>query len=153
MNSEETVVIIAVLIGAAIGITINVFYLLTLQNVLKEVSNENRLVPAANVWLMFIPLFNLIYPFILYPKISDSIRNEYSSRGLDAKGDFARQLGIAMPILALCGVVPFIGVLASIANLILFIIFWVKMGEFKNELIRTKNMIKTSISNNPNILD
>jgi hypothetical protein len=153
MNSEETVVIIAVLIGAAIGITINVFYLLTLQNVLKEVSNENRLVPAANVWLMFIPLFNLIYPFILYPKISDSIRNEYAARGLDAKGDFARQLGIALPILGLSGVIPFIGILASIANLILFIIFWVKMGEFKNELIRTKNMIKTSISNNPNILD
>ena len=153
MNNEETVVIIAVIIGAAIGITINVFYLLTLQNVLKEVSNNNRLVPAANVWLMFIPLFNLIYPFILYPKISDSVRNEYETRGLDPKGDFSRQLGIAMPILALCGIVPFIGIFASIANLVLFIIFWVKMGEYKNELIRTRNMVKTSISNNPNILD
>ena len=48
-----------------ISILIAVFYLLNLQNLLKAIKDENRDVEPANVWLMFIPLFNIVYPFIL----------------------------------------------------------------------------------------
>jgi uncharacterized membrane protein YbhN (UPF0104 family) len=152
MRSDETIILVT-LFALIIGVVVTIFYLLTLQNVLKEVKNENRLVPPVNVWLMFIPFFNLIYPFILYPKISDSIKNEYASRGLNPKGDFSRQIGISIPIIALCSMIPVLGTFASLAYLIVFIIFWVKMGEYKNELIRTRNLINNSISNNPDLLD
>jgi hypothetical protein len=34
----------------------------------------------------------------------------------------------------LCGIIPLLGVLAGIGNLVIWIIFWVKMAEFKNML-------------------
>jgi len=37
-----------------------IFFLLTLQNTLKVISPENRKMQPSNVWLMFIPLFNII---------------------------------------------------------------------------------------------
>ena len=128
------------LFAAAIGITITVFYLLNLQNLLKEIDPKNREVEPGNVWLMFIPFFNWIYPFILYPKIADSVKAEYAARGLEPQGDFGRSLGITMPILGLCGIIPFLGYLASLANLVLFIIFWVKMAGFKNQLRNSKSL-------------
>jgi hypothetical protein len=118
----------------AVAILVAVFYLLNLQNLLKEIDQKNRLVEPGNVWLMFIPLFNVIYPFILYPKIADSVRNEYQARGIKKAGDFSRGIGVAMPILTLCGYIPIIGGLAGLANFVLFIIFWVKTAEYKNEL-------------------
>ena len=124
-----------------ISILIAVFYFLNLQNLLKEIDQKNRLVEPGNVWLMFIPLFNIIYAFILYPKISDSVCNEYQARGIEKAGDFSRGIGIAMPILSLCSIIPILGTLASIANLVLFIVYWVKTAEYKNEL---KNSPKTA---------
>lgn len=121
----------------AIMLVIAIFYLLNLQNLLKEIDQKNRLVEPGNVWLMFIPLFNIIYPFILYPKIADSVRNEYQARGIKKAGDFSRGIGVAMPILGLCGFIPIIGGLAGLANFVLFIVFWVKTAEYKNELKRS----------------
>ena len=133
-------------------ILITVFFLLNLQNTLKEISPSNRSSAPANVWLMFIPLFNYIYPFILYPGICDSIKKEYNTRGRREAGDFGRGIAIALPILGLCAIIPYLGILAALANLILFIVFWVKIAEFKNNL---KAMPKTNFhtSNNPDILD
>ena len=146
------IIIILILVAIAISITIAVLYLLTLQNVLKEIAPQNRLVEPSSVWLMFIPLFNLIYPFILYPKISESLRNEYNFRGIGKVGDYGRGIGITMPILGLCGWIPIIGGLAGLANLILFIIFWVKMSEFKNELKKSPKT-NNGVSNNNDLLD
>lgn len=118
-------------------ILIAVFYLLNLQNLLKQITPANRQVEPGNVWLMFIPLFNIIYPFILYPKITDSVKLEMESRGMAEQGDYGRGIGIALPVLGLCGVIPVLGFLASLANLVLFIIFWVKMAGYKTKLMQS----------------
>ncbi len=142
---------VVIFIALAVSVTIAVFYLLTLQNALKEVTPSNRQVEPSNVWLMFIPLFNIIYPFILYPKISDSIKTEFVSRGAPQPGDYARGIGLALPILGLCSIIPVLGVLAGLANLILFIIFWVKIHEFKEKLkVTTK---ANGLSGNSELLD
>ncbi len=116
-------------------LTVAILYLLNLQNLLKQVGQERQLVPPTNVWLMFIPFFNIIYPFILYPRICDSIKAEFEYRGMQEAGDYGRGIGIAMPILGLCGIIPFLGALAGLANFVLFIIFWVKMAGYKTKLI------------------
>lgn len=144
-------IFIVVIIGA---IVLNVLYLLTLQNTLKEVDPSRRQVPAANVWLMFIPLFNIVYAFILYPKISDSVKSEYAHRGLSPDGDFARTIGITMAALSIAGILPYIGVLIGIANLVLFIIFWSKMASYKNRLASTpKTGNEEFIISNSDLLD
>ncbi len=141
------VVLLIIILGS---ITVAVFYLLTLQNLLKEISPSNRQVEPSNVWLMFIPLFNVIYPFILYPKICDSVKKELVERGMSESGDYGRGIGITMPILSLVSFIPVLGGLASIANLVLFILFWSKMAGYKSKLINSKGL--EGISNRPDIL-
>ena len=142
--------LIILLLIILVSITVSVFYLLTLQNLLKEISVSNREIEPSNVWLMFIPLFNMIYPFILYPKICDSVKKEMESRNMAESGDYGRSIGITMPILSLCGIIPFLGSLAGIANLVLFIIFWSKMAGYKTRLINSRGM--QGISNRTDIL-
>ena len=126
--------IVIILFTALIGIVVAVLYLLNLQNLLKRISAENRVVEPGNVWLMLIPIFNLVYAFILYPKISESIKNEFLKRGLSDSGDFGKSLGTAMAVLGLCGFIPVLGGFDSIAILVIWIIYWVKMSEYKSKL-------------------
>jgi hypothetical protein len=139
----------------AIVVVIGVFYLKNLQDTLKECAPHNQQVPPGNVWLMFIPIFNYIYPFILYPKISESLRLEFEERGHPQGGDYCKNIGITMPILTLCGWIPVLGGLAGLANFILWIIFWVKMAQFKNQLRTLPKMADGGVkfSANTDLLD
>ena len=46
------------------------FFLMTLQNTVKEVSVENRTIQPSQVWLTFIPLFGIFWQFFMVYKIS-----------------------------------------------------------------------------------
>lgn len=142
--------LIILLLVLMASITIAVFYLLNLQNLLKEISPANRQTEPSNVWLMFIPLFNIIYPFILYPKICDSVKKEFEQRNMAESGDYGRSIGITMPILSLCGIIPILGSLAGIANLVLFIIFWSKMAGYKSKLMNSTGI--QGVSNKEGLL-
>lgn len=150
-GDDVAIIFMVIIIGAAVIIPA-VFYFITLQKTLEQVSPNNREVPPTNVWLMFIPLFNIVYGFILYPKICDSVRKEYEFRGLPSSGDFGKGLGTAMPILNICGIIPVLGGLAGIANFVIWIIFWSKMAGYKNELFRTPSE-GNGIGSSPDLLD
>ncbi|HSN08795.1 MAG TPA: hypothetical protein VLS85_07145 [Hanamia sp.] len=107
-----------------------IFFLLTLQNTLKAISEENRKMPPANVWLMFIPLFNIVWQFIMVDRIAQSIGAECARLNIPVKEDKPTYgIGLAWNICNFLTIIPFIGGLAS---LITFIIYWVKVSEFKN---------------------
>ena len=42
-----------------------IFFLITLQNTIKEVSIENRTIKPSQVWLSFIPLFGIFWQFFI----------------------------------------------------------------------------------------
>jgi len=132
------VLIVAVLIGLAIGLTILILYLLTLQNTLKEVSPENQKMPPAQVWLALIPLFGLVWMFIIVTKMADSLQAEFAKRNMqneEARPGYS--LGLTYCILNCCGIIPFIGALASLGGFVCWIIYWVKMSGYKKKLQST----------------
>ena len=61
-----------ILILCFIGILLlpQIFFLMTLQNTVKEVSVENRTIQPSQVWLTFIPLFGIFWQFFMVYKIS-----------------------------------------------------------------------------------
>ena len=61
-----------ILILCFIGILLlpQIFFLMTLQNTVKEVSVENRTIQSSQVWLTFIPLFGIFWQFFMVYKIS-----------------------------------------------------------------------------------
>ena len=147
--------LIVLIFALIIGIVIAVLYLMNLQDALKEVSEENRDVPPVNAWLLLIPIFTLVYAFIFYPKLSDSIRKEYSYRGLPSDGDFGKTLGLTMAGLAIVAIIPIdtLSSIAGLANLVVLIILWVKIAKYKNELRKADKGGDVIKNNSSDLLD
>ena len=122
-----------ILIIFAIALLPKIFFLLTLHRTLEEVSLENRLMPAGQVWLAIIPIFGWIWMFIIVSRIADSLQKEFAMRGVECNElRPGYSVGLAYCILTVIGFVPF----ASIAAFVCWIIYWVNIADFKNQLVR-----------------
>lgn len=81
-------------------------------------------------------MFGLIWNFFIVTHVSGSLKREFTERGIQDVGDCGQGIGIAMSILAVLILVPVLGWwLASIATLVLWVIYWVKIVELKNRLL------------------
>lgn len=112
-----------------------IFYLLTLQNTLKAIAPQNRYVRPEQVWLMFIPFFNIVWQFILVDRLASSIQKELNMRGIHTNERPTYNIGLAYCILGLAGWVPLLGTLTGIATVVCWIIHWVKVSEFKDKFL------------------
>jgi len=102
---------------------------------LIKVKKKNRIIEPGQVWLNLIPLFNIVWQFIMINRIADSLKAEFTERNISIKEDRpGAQIGVAYCILNLCGVIPVLGGLASLAGLVCWIVYWVKISNYKNQL-------------------
>lgn len=126
-----------ILILFCIGILLlpQIFFLMTLQNTIKEVSVENRTIQPSQVWLTFIPLFGIFWQFFMVYKISQSIAAEFAKRNITDQGDKpAYSIGLTYCSLICCSIIPGIGALFALAGFVVLIIYWVKINSYKNLL-------------------
>jgi hypothetical protein len=151
-----TVVIIVASIILAGVIVVAVFFFKNLQDLLKECDPANQQLPPANVWLMFIPLFNIVYRFIMYPKVSETLRLEFESRGAPQQGDYLKGLGLALSIANAVNIIlpQNIRGLIGLGCIAVMIVYWTKAAEMKNKL---RSLPKVDggvrISSNTDLLD
>jgi hypothetical protein len=145
LDSSE-ILIFLIIIGLVLIVAI--FFLLAQQNTLKAIRPENRSMSPGEVWLQLIPLFNLVWQFIVVNRIAQSIQKELSS---DNRFSFEQQdhnsmvyssqekptynVGLSMCILNVCGLIPVLGSFASFAALICFIVYWVQLSNSKNQIL------------------
>ncbi len=118
----------------AVALVIQIFYLLTLSRALRRCRPRNRRMEPGQVWLNLIPCFNIVWIFITVTRLADSLRDEFDDRRLRADGDFGRTLGITYNVLNLLGAIPYIGAIFSMAGLVCFIIYWVKIAGYSRQL-------------------
>ena len=137
MNEQEVVgMAIAGAVGLfmmLIGIIVGIFFLLTLYRCLTRVKPENREMEPALVWLNLIPFVNLVWIFFTVIKLADSLVAEARSQSLDL-GDGGKALGIAFAALSISGIIPIIGFLTGLAGFVTFIIYWIKIAGYANEI-------------------
>ena len=119
-----------------------IFYLVTLQKTLKAISPENRKLAPSQVWLLFIPLFGILWHFMMVSKIADSIRAESLVRDIELKESRpAYSIGLAMCILnctsLLSELLGMIDGLSGVAFIICWIIYWVKIASYKKQIINS----------------
>lgn len=137
-------------------IVVAVFFFKNLQDLLKECDPANQQLPPANVWLMFIPLFNIVYRFIMYPKVSETLRLEFESRGVPQQGDYLKGLGLVLSIANAVNIIlpQNIRGLLGLGCIVVMIIYWVKAAEMKNKLRSLpKGDGNVRFSDNPDLLD
>ena len=113
-----------------------IFFLISLQGVLRNIAPKNRTLSPGLVWLDLIPVFNLAWNFVLVIQVSQALKREAEERGLKDVGDCGYGLGLAMSILWIFVFIPFLGGLTWVAALVLWILYWVKVVEIKDRLAR-----------------
>jgi hypothetical protein len=127
---------IAIAIGALIGLAIAVVYLLTLHKCLNRVSPQNRAMAPGLVWLNLIPFVGLVWNFFVVLNISKSLIAEGQMRRIDF-GDGGKTLGLVMASLAAASIIPVLGMVASVGALVCWILYWVKIAGYSNQLAST----------------
>ena len=128
------VMMVAVLIGIVIMLIPLIFYCLTLQKALNRVSPENRAMAPGMVWLLLIPLFNIVWQFMVVLNMAKSLGAEFKKRNLAEEADPGKSIGLTACILLCCSVIPFVGGLAGLGYLVCWIIYWVKIAGFSGKL-------------------
>ena len=125
--------VIVVLVGLMLLPAI--FYLISLSKALQRCSFESRTMPPGQVWLLLIPLFGMIWHFIIVSRMSSSLRNEFISRQLPlAEAEPGKSLGLAMCILAAVSCIPVLGIVTAIAFFVCWIMYWVKITDYSRQL-------------------
>jgi len=135
------VIIVAAVIGLIIGLTIRAFFCLTMQKALNRVSESNRLMSPAMVWLMMIPCVDFIWSFFIVIQVPGSLQQEFRDRDRDDGSDYGRTIGMTWAILIAVAipisVIPIVGIcgsLLSLGGLVCFLIFWVKIAGYSSQL-------------------
>lgn len=126
-----------------------VFYLMTLQSTLNTISERNRKMQSGLVWLLLIPLFAFVWHFFVIRKVADSISAEANAMDLQLdEPSPAYNIGLAMCIINCLILVPngTIKMLVSIGALVCWVIYWVKISNYK-KILKIEKMILIGAAN------
>jgi len=111
-----------------------IFFILTMQRALQRCAPENRTMTPASAWLLLIPLFNLVWDFILVSQMAASLEREFKQRNIPVEPFPGKNVGLAWCILTVCSIIPILGILTGIAALVCWILYWVKIAGFSATL-------------------
>ncbi len=135
--SSDTFQVLFLLLFIILAFVPFIFFLITLQKTMNVISVENRKMPPSNVWLMLIPLFNIVWQFIMVSKISESVTEECIKLNIQTKESKPTyNSGLTWNI---CNLIAFIPIIGGLAALVTFILYWVKVNEYKNLMIANKD--------------
>jgi len=138
-TAAEGAKVIGMLVGGLIVLVIFlvpfIFYLLTLQKALTRCAPESRAMQPGMVWLLLIPLFNLVWHFLVVINMAKSLAAEFQKRGIQEDPNPGKTIGMVMCILWCCGIIPFLGILCSLGALVCWIIYWVKIAGFSRQIV------------------
>jgi hypothetical protein len=121
------VMVIAVLVGVVVGVAITILIILLISGALKTVPQEYREMEPGMVWLLLIPVFNLIWNFFVFPRVSKSFEKYFEAQGRTEFGDCGGKIGLWYAICVACCIVPCLNYIAGPASLVLLIIYLVKV--------------------------
>ncbi len=136
-----------------------ILFFLTQQRILQIISPENREISPGSVWLQLIPVFGMVWQFIVVIRIAHSVSKEMASKIgdsiLDNSHEQIRQtdgsptynIGLAYCILTTIGVIinyvtlhtssyfALFGSLFALTGMVCWIIYWVRLVKTKNQLV------------------
>ncbi len=121
-------------IVAGIGLCIALFICWILYSCLKRIPESFRLQQPGLAFLLLIPFFNLVWNFFVYPPLAKSYKAYFDSKGDTSVGDCGYGIGLAYSICAALCVVPFINIFASLATLVLLILYLIKAWNLRSKI-------------------
>jgi len=112
-----------------------IFYILTLSNVLNKCHPMVRKIEPGMCWLYIVPIVGIVWHFFMVAGVADSLGAEFYRRGTPSPDPRpAYSLGLACCICGACSVLPLINLLTLPTQLVLWILYWVKISEYSRRL-------------------
>ena len=140
---DAIILLIATGMCTAIVVILAIYipFLLNLSRCLQQVEPQNRDMEPGQVWLALFPIFNIVWMSIIVTRVASSLNREYRDRRWSSRGkDFGQSVGMAFcmcstsAIIPFALIIPYCGALFGIAGMVCFIIYWVKIAAYRNEL-------------------
>lgn len=130
-----------------IRILIWAFYANTIRKTLLLVAPSNRLMTPGQAWLLVVPFFNIYWNFAVASRLADSLTNEFYDRKIAEEENPGRAAGTWYAWLFLLTNIPlppFILITLFLLSITYFIIYWVKVSNFRNLLVEHEKFRKGS---------
>ena len=131
-GGSGVLIFVAVLAGIGlIYVAIRIWICWILYSCFKRIPQTFREMEPGLVWLLLIPLFNVVWIFFVYPRLSKSFKAYFLAAGDSSVDDCGESLGWVYAILVAVSIV--FG-LAWLAALVVLIIYLVKVSGLKNRV-------------------
>jgi hypothetical protein len=137
MDQDKMVELFSSVLGlgiAFVALLIGIAIIWFLQTCYARIPREHRKMEPGMVWLLLIPLFNIIWMFFVYIRLAKSYQSAYAALGRHDVGDCGEKLALYMCIASVASAIPFVGCIAGPASLVLWIVVMVKFAGLKSEL-------------------
>jgi len=143
-NNNDDTAIFLVVVGMcaifAVILAIHIVFLLNLSKCLQQVRPRNRDMEPGQVWLELIPIFGVVWKFIVINRVASSLKREYRDRRWSSRGeDFGQSIGMSYCICSVTSWIPYLGGFFGIGGLVCYIVYWVKIAGYRNELASESN--------------
>jgi hypothetical protein len=148
--AENTEYIIIAVLGFVLALlAAAIIFLVSQQKVLQLIDPEHRRMRPGQVWLQLIPVYNYVWQFIVVARIADSIQAQLlaedndsiigSAANVSDRPTYRSGIGYCvLTIISTCtSFIPLLAsiyFLASVAMIIIWIIYWIELEKFKKVL-------------------
>lgn len=129
-SSFLIILVVALLVGLAIGVLL----VWLLYDACSRIPAQYRQLEPWHAWLLLIPLWGLIWNFFVYARLSRSMGAALAAQGTPAADDCGAQLGQTYSICCILSLIPFIGGIAGVVALVVWIMYLVKITGLKKRL-------------------
>lgn len=133
----DTTTIIRIVAGCLFlaVLAIGIVYIAFLSGALRKCTPSSRTMEPGMVWLLLVPLLNVVWNFLVVSALAKSLGNEFRLRNIPTDNpEPGKAIGIAMCVCGACSIIPIVNIVAAPPNLILWIVYWVKIAEFSRKL-------------------
>ena len=131
---EDGLALGAGLLIFVVVVAITVLIVWLIYSAQKVIPPQHRRIEPGMIWLLLIPLFNLVWNFFVFLRVPESYQSYFASIGRHDVGDCGRNLGLWYAICVICSIIPVIGMIAGLASLVLLILFLVKITGLKKQV-------------------
>ncbi len=112
-----------------------VFFILSMRKAILRCAPENRTMTPGMTWLMLIPLFNLVWDFILVKEVAATLEREFRKRNVPVEPSPGKNIGFAWCILSVGAIIPLLGILSVLGAIVCWILYWAKIAGFSAMLL------------------
>lgn len=136
-NDEATLAAMLIVVGIslAISLAINLFVCWLVYRANEALPVQHRRIESWQAFLLLIPLWNLIWNFILFARVSGGMQSFFQSKNDTTAGDCGAAIGLWYSICVLVCFVPIASCIAAPAAIVLLIIYLVKISGLRTRVL------------------